>query len=92
MADNFDEKFNKLKLTVQEQYEKIYKEGANAGSVATAITIYRFLEMTGLEKSNLLYSILQDIAKEHGCNDIEEEIKKRFQTQKDNNSKPTLLS
>ena len=69
--------FGELKETLKKQIQEAYITGAHEGAVSTAATLYTVLVNLGLEKDNIIFDILRDIAKRNGCNDLEEYCEKR---------------
>lgn len=74
--DNSQEYFDKLKEQFQEKVQEAYMEGAHQGAITTAALIYNIMLGVGLEESNILFTILKDIAKKHGCDDITPVVEK----------------
>lgn len=67
---------NGLRNLIKEQIEKAFKEGTRVGELNTACVLYDVLSGLGLEKDNVIFDILRNIAQRAGCNDIEEEIQR----------------
>lgn len=63
--------FGELKETLKRQIKDAYMEGVQEGAVITSATLYTVLINMGLEKDNIIFDILRDIAKRHGCEDLE---------------------
>ena len=76
--------FDELKEKFKKQVQEAYRTGANEGAISPAFIIYDFLVQLGLEKSNIIFNLLKDIAKKHGCEDLDEYAKKI----KQNNDEP----
>jgi len=76
--------FDELKEKFKKQIQEAYLMGANEGAISTAFIIYDFLINLGLEKSNIIFNLLRDIAQKHGCENLDEYAKKI----KQNNDKP----
>ena len=66
--------YEELKKNVHKQLMEAFKEGAKEGAIMTCVTIYRVMKTWGLEETNLLYTLLKDIAKQNGCDSLEEKI------------------
>jgi hypothetical protein len=71
MKDNL---FEDMRELLQAQVKEAYMEGAHSGAVTTCAVIYATMRAAGLEENNILYTILKDIAKQHGCEDLIEVI------------------
>lgn len=82
--------FDKLKEQFQEKVKEAYIEGAHEGAITTAALLYNIMRAAGLEETNILYSILIDIAHKHGCDDLEE-VAERVRSKK-NSSDSSMLS
>ena len=65
---------NKLKDMVREEVNKAWKEGFAQGTVITCATLYKTFTLAGLEGGNILFSILKDLAKTQGCEDLEARV------------------
>ena len=63
--------FNELKETLKKQVQEAYTAGAREGAIITASTLYTVFTNIGLEKDNILFDILRDIAKRNGCDDLD---------------------
>ena len=63
--------FNELKDTLKKQLQEEYIAGTREGALVTVSTIYTVLTNIGLEKDNILFDILRDIAQRNGCNNLE---------------------
>lgn len=63
--------FNELKNTLKKQLQEAYIAGTREGALVTVSTIYTVFANMGLEKNNILFDILRDIAQRNGCNDLE---------------------
>lgn len=63
--------FNELKDTLKKQLQEAYIAGTREGALITVSTIYTVLANMGLEKDNILFDILRDIAQRNGCNNLE---------------------
>lgn len=63
--------FSALEKAFQKQIHKAYIAGAHEGAISTASTLYTVLVNMGLEKDNIVFDILKDIAQRHGCNDLD---------------------
>lgn len=63
--------FNELKDTLKKQLQEAYMAGTREGTLITVSTIYTVFANMGLEKDNILFDILRDIAQRNGCNDLE---------------------
>ena len=68
--------FDGLKDIMREQLKDAYMEGAHRGSITTCAIIYATMRAAGLEEDNFLFLILKDIARQHGCEDLETEAEK----------------
>lgn len=67
----FEKNMHALETVVREQIEIAFKEGTRVGELNTAVTIYMVLRNIGLEKDNIIFDILRDVAKNAGCDDLE---------------------
>ena len=67
----FGKNMHALETMVREQVEGAFREGTRAGELHTAVTIYIVLRNCGLEKDNIIFDILRDVAKNAGCNDLD---------------------
>lgn len=67
----FGKNMQTLETVVREQIEIAFKEGTRVGELNTAVTIYIVLRNCGLEKDNIIFDILRDVAKNAGCDDLE---------------------
>lgn len=65
-----------LQKTIKKQVSKAFKEGVDTGAIVTCATIYKTFLRTGLEESNILFTIIKDIAKGHKCEDLPAYIQK----------------
>ena len=76
MAENnkYEEALQAAKEQMKAQIEKTYKAGFADGAKITCATLYKTFLLGGLEKDNIIYDILRDIAKRHGCENLDEEI------------------
>jgi tRNA threonylcarbamoyladenosine modification (KEOPS) complex Cgi121 subunit len=68
MSDN--SVFSELKELMQQQIKEAYMEGVHKGAETTCAIIYQTMKMAGLEEDNFLFYILNDIARQHGCEDL----------------------
>jgi hypothetical protein len=68
MSDN--SVFSELKELMQQQIKEAYMEGIHIGAETTCAIIYQTMKIAGLEEDNFLFYILNDIAKQHGCEDL----------------------
>lgn len=67
---------NKLKEITKEQLMNAFNDGVKQGVKTTCLVLYRTFLMSGLEPTNVLFLILEDLAaKQGGCADIKAEIK-----------------
>lgn len=62
--------FEDMKAELQKQIQDAFKEGARNGAVSTCATLYATMQIVGLEEDNLLFTLLKDIAKKNGCEDL----------------------
>lgn len=62
--------FEDMKEMLREQVKEAYMEGAHQGSITTCAILYQTMKVAGLEEGNLLFELLKDIAKQHGCEDL----------------------
>ena len=62
--------FGELKELMQQQMKEAYMEGIHKGAEITCAIIYQTMKMAGLEEDNFLFYILNDIARQHGCEDL----------------------
>lgn len=65
-----------LKNLIHEQIEKAFKEGTRVGELNTACVLYSVLSNMGLEKDNIIFDMLRDIARKAECDDIEAEVQR----------------
>lgn len=65
----------KLRAKMEEQIQKAYKDGVKTGAIVTCATIYQTFERVGLEKDNILFEILSNLALQNGCADLTAYIK-----------------
>lgn len=63
---------DQVKATIKEQMNKVWREGYSTGAVTTCAILYRTFANAGLEKTNIIYTILKDMAASEGCQDLEE--------------------
>ena len=82
--------FDKLKEQFQEKVQEAYIAGAHEGAITTAAILYNIMKTVGLEETNILFSILKDIAHQHGCEDLNE-VAERLRA-KNNNTDSSMLS
>ena len=68
MSDN--NLFGELKEIMQQQMKEAYMEGIHKGAEVTCAIIYQTMKMMGLEEDNFLFYVLNDIARQHGCEDL----------------------
>ena len=68
MADN--SLFDGLKEIMQQQMNEAYLEGIHKGAEVTCANFYQTMKMAGREEDNFLFYILNDIARQHGCEDL----------------------
>ena len=88
MSDN--SVFGELKELMQQQIKEAYMEGIHKGAEITCAIIYQTMKMAGLEEDNFLFYILNDIARQHGCEDLAAAADKL--QPKTENSGDTILS
>ena len=62
--------FGELRELMQQQIKEAYMEGVHTGAETTCAIIYQTMKMAGLEKDNILFYLLNDIARQHGCEDL----------------------
>lgn len=62
--------FSELKELMQQQIKEAYMEGVHKGAEVTCAIIYQTMKMAGLEEDSLLFYVLKDLAKQHGCEDL----------------------
>lgn len=62
--------FNDIKAELQKQVKEAYMEGAHQGAITTCAILYQTMRTAGLEEENLLFMLLKDLAKQHGCEDL----------------------
>ena len=82
--------FGELKELMQQQMKEAYMEGIHKGAEITCAIIYQTMKMAGLEEDNFLFYILNDIARQHGCEDLAAAAAKL--QPKTENSGDTILS
>jgi hypothetical protein len=63
-----------LKATMQKELQEMYKQGCAAGAVLTCGTLYRTFQIAGLEETNILFTILKDLAEKNGCKDLKKYV------------------
>ena len=68
--DKLRELMNTLKDNVKEQISIAYKQGAREGAVLTCAILYDVISQTNLSKDHGLYMILEELAKNNGCEDL----------------------
>lgn len=68
--------FENMKEALQEQIKEAYIEGAHQGAITTCAILFQTMEMAGLEKGNILFTLLEDLAKQHGCEDFSKVVEK----------------
>lgn len=68
MSDN--NLFGELKELMQQQIKEAYMEGIHKGAEVTCAIIYQTMKIAGLEEDDLLFYMLNDIARQHGCEDL----------------------
>lgn len=88
--DNKDNLFESMKATFQEKVKEAYIAGAHEGAITTAAVLYNIMKAVGLEETNILFSILKDIAHKHGCEDLNE-VAERISA-KNNDTDSSMLS
>ena len=66
--------FDDMKDLLTEQLKEAYMDGAHQGAITTCAVLYHTMLTAGLEEDNFFFSILKDMAKMHGCEDIHAEI------------------
>lgn len=81
----FEESVNQLKKITKEQIENAYRGGFRDGAVTSAAIIYKTFLLGGLEKTNILFSILKDIAQKYGCEDLDAYVTKMQEENKNKN-------
>ena len=74
--NSFGKNMIQLEKVVRDQVEQAFLDGVKAGSVHTAATLYKTFKVAGLETDNMLFTILIDIAKNNGCDDLPAYIEK----------------
>ena len=62
--------FGELRELMQQQMKEAYMEGIHKGAETTCAIIYQTMKMAGLEEDNILFYMLNDIARQHGCEDL----------------------
>lgn len=77
-----EEYFKKFKENFLQQIKDAYMEGAHQGAILTTAIIFTTMRKAGLEEDNILFDILKDIAKTHGCEDLPT-YAKEFQKEND---------
>lgn len=68
--DKIKEVFNTLREDVKKQVADAYKQGAREGAVLTCAILYSVISQTNLSKDHGLYLILNELAKNNGCEDL----------------------
>ena len=66
--------FDDMKEVLTNQLKEAYMDGVHQGSITTCAVLYHTMATAGLEEDNFFFSILKDMAKMHGCEDIKAEI------------------
>lgn len=82
--------FDELRELMQQQMKEAYMEGIHKGAEITCAIIYQTMKMAGLEEDNILFYMLNDIARQHGCEDLAAAAAKL--QPKTENSGDTILS
>ena len=67
---------NELKAIMEKEFQEMYKQGYAAGTVSTCGILYKTFQIVGLEETNVLFTILKDLASKNGCPDLDEYAKK----------------
>ena len=80
----------KLKELLQTQFKESYMDGVHQGAITTCAVIYHTMRATGLKENNILFTILKDLAQEHGCEDLNPIIEELAPSSSD--TKSTILS
>lgn len=62
--------FGEFRELIQRQIKEAYMEGIHKGAETACAVIYQTMKIAGLEKDNFLFYLLNDIAKQHGCEDL----------------------
>ena len=75
--DKLEKDLGSLKEMVKAEIEKDWRDGFNAGSLNTCYVLYRTFQSVGLEETNMLFTILKDIAKNTGCEDLKKYVEDR---------------
>ena len=68
------EDVDKLKATMQKKLQDMYMEGYTVGAVSTCGILYRTFQLVGLEETNMLFTILKDLAEKNGCKDLKKYV------------------
>lgn len=78
MKKEFDALMAETKQIVKDEIKNAFLEGAKAGSVSTCAVLYETFTKAGLEETNILFTLLKDIAQQNGCADLVEYINARY--------------
>lgn len=62
--------FEGMKEDLRKQFEEIYMEGVHSGAITTCATLFQTMQIAGLEEENIFFTILKDLAKLHGCENL----------------------
>lgn len=68
--EKMEETLDPVRKIIREQMDKMWREGYTAGAVTTCAILYRTFLGAGLDRSNVLFSILENMAKKEGCEDL----------------------
>ena len=85
-----EEYFKKFKENLLEQMKDVYMDGVHQGSITTSAIIFSVMRKAGLEEHNILFDMLKDIAKTHGCEDLAT-YAENLETEKTKATKDNLL-
>ena len=76
MAHNKDltKDIETLKAAMQKELQEMYMQGCAAGAVSTCGILYKTFQVAGLEETNMLFTILKDLAEKNGCKDLKKYV------------------
>ena len=72
--DIYNKALKELKINVQKEIKEAFLNGAKEGSITTIATLYGVILDLGLDESNLIFTIMRDLAEKNGCKDIHARI------------------
>jgi vacuolar-type H+-ATPase subunit D/Vma8 len=68
--DKLTKDIKTLKAAMQKELQDMYMKGYAAGAVSACGILYKTFQFAGLEESNMLFTILKDLAEKNGCKDL----------------------